>query len=292
MIFYNPKDWFSFIFRFHKAETFRKLWPLMLAIALYSGLVAYLELEYLQLTKESQVGQLTLLHSMLAFVISLLLVFRTNTAYDRWWEGRKQWGFLTNNSRNIALKLSSMLADQEDRQFFRQVIPAYAHTLAAHLKESKTSMMLFEGISIDLNEGRHQPNQVAGAIFRRTERIYADGKIDGFQYKSIQPELQSLTDICGACERIKNTPIPFSYSAFIKKFIFVYIMTLPMGFVLELRYIVVPVVVFVFYVLASLELIAEEIEDPFGGDQNDVPIERIAANIDTHIGEIFESQTV
>lgn len=292
MIFYNPKDWFSFIFRFHKAETFRKLWPLMVAIALYSGLVAYLELEYLQLTKESQVRQLTLLHSMLAFVISLLLVFRTNTAYDRWWEGRKQWGALTNNSRNLALKLSSLLLDQEDRQFFRQVIPAYAYTLAAHLKESKTSLMLFDGIPIDLNESRHQPNQVAGAIFRRIERIYAEGKIDGFQYKRIQPELQSLTDICGACERIKNTPIPFSYSAFIKKFIFVYIMTLPMGFVLELRYIVVPVVVFVFYVLASLELIAEEIEDPFGGDQNDVPIERIAENIDTHVGEIFQSHTL
>ena len=100
-------------------------------------------------------------------------------------------------------------------------------------------------------------------------------------------ELQSFTDICGACERIKNTPIPFSYSVFIKEFIFFYIMTLPFGYVFQLGFYVVPVVAFVFYVLASLELIAEEIEDPFGGDQNDVPTELLAANIHRHIAEII-----
>jgi len=97
----------------------------------------------------------------------------------------------------------------------------------------------------------------------------------------------SFTDICGACERIKNTPIPFSYSVFIKKFIFFYIMTLPFGYVFSLGYLVIPVVVFVFYVLASLELIAEEIEDPFGGDANDVPTEKLAQNIQRNINELL-----
>jgi putative membrane protein len=92
-------------------------------------------------------------------------------------------------------------------------------------------------------------------------------------------ELQSFTAICGGCERIKNTPIPYSYSVFLKKFIFIYIMTLPFGFVFSLGYIVIPVVRFIFYVLANLELIAEEIEDPFGGDQNDVPTDKLAKNI-------------
>jgi len=103
----------------------------------------------------------------------------------------------------------------------------------------------------------------------------------------INPELQLFTDIWGACERIKNTPIPFSYSVFIKKFIFFYTITLPFGDVFSLGYYVIPVVAFVFYVLASLELIAEEIEDPFGGDENDIPTEKIAHNIHTHVWEIL-----
>jgi putative membrane protein len=99
--------------------------------------------------------------------------------------------------------------------------------------------------------------------------------------------MQSFTDICGACERIKNTPIPYSYSAFIKKFIFVYVLTLPFGYVFQLGYYVIPVVLFVFYALASLEIIAEEIEDPFGTDPNDLPTDKIAQNIKKNVEELM-----
>ncbi|HVK46984.1 MAG TPA: bestrophin family ion channel, partial [Pseudobacter sp.] len=102
-------------------------------------------------------------------------------------------------------------------------------------------------------------------------------------------ELQAFTDVCGACERIKNTPIPFSYSVFLKKFIFFYVMTLPVSFVFSLGYIAIPVTAFIFYVLASLEMIAEEIEDPFGSDENDLPTQKIADNIKKHVSEIFSS---
>ena len=96
-----------------------------------------------------------------------------------------------------------------------------------------------------------------------------------------------MTDVCGACERIKNTPIPYSYSAFLKKFIFFYVITLPLGYVFNLSYWVIPVVVFVFYVLASLEIIAEEIEDPFGKDTNDLPMQRMTDNIRKNVAEIL-----
>jgi len=124
-------------------------------------------------------------------------------------------------------------------------------------------------------------------MFQHIQQLYKEGKIDGNQLIVLNAELQSFTDICGACERIKNTPIPFSYSVFIKKFIFIYIMTLPFGYVFNLGYYVIPVVAFIFYVLASLELIAEEIEDPFGNDDNDVPTAKIAHNIHNHIAELI-----
>jgi putative membrane protein len=103
----------------------------------------------------------------------------------------------------------------------------------------------------------------------------------------LNAEFSSFTDITGGCERIKNTPIPYSYSMFLKKFIFIYVITMPFGFVTDFRYWTVPVVIFVFYVLASLELIAEEIEDPFGKDANDLPTDDIAGRIKNNLHEIF-----
>lgn len=288
MIAYNPKDWFFFIFRFHKADTFRTLLPLMAAIAGYSWFIAYLELEYWQLSSNNALKNLPVMHTMLSFVISMLLVFRTNTAYDRWWEGRKQWGSLVNSSRNFALKLGAMLSEEQDRQYFRRLIPAYASILSKHLRDEETGKTLFDEFDLRIEEHhKHAPNQVARMMYQKVQDLYAAGKISGEQLIVLNTQLESFTDICGACERIKNTPIPFSYSTFIKKFIFFYIMSLPFGYVFSLGYYVIPVVVFIFYVLASLELIAEEIEDPFGNDDNDLPTEKIAANIKIHVSEIL-----
>lgn len=292
MITYNPKDWFTFIFRFHKADTLRKLGPLIIAIAVFTWFIAYLELEYFKLSDNSYVKNITIMHTLLSFVISMLLVFRTNTAYDRWWEGRKLWGSLVNNSRNLALKLQSMLDTEEEAQrvFFRKHIPMYAAVLSHHLRTESTRLALDEHEHPELKHldgSKHVPNQVAALMMQRVNSLYAEGKIKGDQLIILNSEMQSFTEICGACERIKNTPIPYSYSAFLKKFIFFYVMTLPLSFVISLGYIAIPVVAFVFYVLASLELVAEEIEDPFGDDANDLPTDRIAQNIKKHVEEIL-----
>src|SRR5687768_17377618 len=103
MIKYNTKEWFALIFKFHRSDTFRILFKSMILIAIYSGIIAYVELNILNFhAKET-----TVLHTLLGFVLSLLLVFRTNTAYERWWEGRKAWGELINNSRNFSLKIKA-----------------------------------------------------------------------------------------------------------------------------------------------------------------------------------------
>lgn len=292
MISYQPKDWFTFIFRVHKADTVRILFPMIIAMCLYSGLIAYLELEVWKLSKENYVKNLTLLHNLLGFVLSLLLVFRTNSAYDRWWEGRKLWGALVNNSRSFAMKLNAYLSvdDTTTREQAARLLTAYAHTLKKHLRGEQVRLELDSEEHSELqyiNNQHHIPNQVAALLVKKINRLYKEGKITGEQLLAMNPELMSFADICGACERIKNTPIPYSYSAFVKKFIFFYVMTLPFGFVFSLGYYVIPVVAFVFYVLASLELIAEEIEDPFDGDENDVPTEKIAEGISRHVKEIL-----
>lgn len=292
MIAYNPKDWFTFIFRFHKADTFRKLLPLIIGICLYSLLIAFLEMEFFKLAETSHVKNIPIMHGMLGFVISLLLVFRTNTAYDRWWEGRKLWGALVNNSRNLAIKLAAILpdSDKEHRTFFRNAIPAYAFALQKHLRSELPNHETEDGLNSifqHISKDKHVPNQIAALMTKRVHDLVSQGKITKEEWIILNNELISFTDICGACERIKNTPIPFSYSIFLKKFIFFYVMTLPFGYVFSLGYYVIPVVAFIFYVLASLELVAEEIEEPFGGDENDLPTEQISQNIQKHVGQLL-----
>lgn len=287
MTSYNPKDWFSFIFHLSKADTFRKLIPVMFFIGIYCSGIAYLEIEYWALPEDSHVKNISIMHGMLGFVISLLLAYRTNTAYDRWWEGRRMWGNLVNSSRNLAIKLSAVLTDEKDRTFFRKIIPGYASILNKHLKDEETGKQLFDDVDLEIDHHKHRPNQIAKIMYQKIQDLYSAKKISGDQLIILNNELTSFTDICGACERIKNTPIPYSYSAFIKKFIFIYVLTLPFAYVFTLGYYVIPVVVFIFYVLASLELIAEEIEEPFGNDENDLPTQRMAENIKKNIEELL-----
>jgi ion channel-forming bestrophin family protein len=285
MINYNPKDWFIFIFRFSKADTFRQLMPLMFAVAVYAGLVAYLELNYLNLAESQYIRNVGLMHGVLGFVISLLLVFRTNTAYDRWWEGRKIWGALTNSSRNLAIKLQAIATDEDDRRFFRLMIPNYAFALKSLLRENEDFTELDP--VLDLKKERHLPNQVAAGMYSRLNAMHNQGKLGTAQMLVLNEDIKALTDHCGACERIKNTPIPYTYSVFIKKFVFFYVMTLPFGWVFSMGYFIIPVVVLILYALASLELIAEEIENPFGTDPNDLPIDQICHNIRKHVSELL-----
>ena len=287
MISYNPKIWFTYIIRFQKSDTIRELLPALFLIAIYSGIVTYLEINYLKLTETSQIRNLSVIHTTLGFVISLLLAYRINSAYDRWWEGRKLWGSLVNNSRNLAIKLSVILEEEKDLAYFRKLIPSYASMLNKHLKDEETSMQLFEHVDLEIDHHKHRPNQIAKMLFQKINDLYVSKKITGDQLIVLNNELQSFTDICGACERIKNTPIPYSYSTFIKKFILVFIITLPFPYAFTLGYYVIPVVTFIFFVLASIELISEEIEEPFGYDDNDLPTTKIAENIKRHVEELI-----
>ena len=190
------------------------------------------------------------------------------------------------------VKQNSRLPNDDDRNrsFFKKIIPLFAGELRAHLQNEKTRLALDSSPHPEIagfDTSKHLPNQVVMIMMNKINLLHRDKQINDFQLLFLNNELQSFLEICGACERIKNTPIPYSYSAFIKKFIFIYVITLPLGFALSLGYITIPVVVFIFYVLASLELIAEEIEDPFGKDDNDLPMQRITENISKNVHDIL-----
>jgi putative membrane protein len=301
MIEYNNKVWFRHILNFHKTDTFRILLWEMVFVALYTALVAAIEIYLLRElrmsgsgdTMERALKDTTIMHSILGFVLSLLVVFRTNTAYDRWWEGRKLWGALVNNTRNLSVKLNAFLPQScgAERQFFKTMIGEFPTALKEHLRAgiNLDEMQDVEGLKERFAGRAHIPNLLIQEMYRKTKTLHAAGHLNGDELIVVDKELKSFFDIMGACERIKNTPIPFSYSIFLKKFIFFYIVTLPIGFVAYFEYWAIPISVFVFYVLVSLEIIAEEIEMPFGHDPNDLPTQKLSDMIRGNVHEIFEA---
>jgi putative membrane protein len=287
MIKYNPKNWFSLIFEFHKSDTLRKLIYILLIYGLYVALIVFLELKYTKFKSTIEI------HSLLGFVLGLLLVFRTNTAYDRWWEARKLLGALVNTSRNLALKINTFLpkSETEKRNSFSNQISNYCYSLKNHLRDKKNISEL--ELSGDLTEKElqpinHIPNYIAQKIFTLTKNIYDNNYITDNIYLTIDDQLKQFTDIIGGCERIKKTPIPYSYNIFLKKFIFIYTMTLPLGLATRFEYWSIPISAFVLYILCSLEILAAEIEDPFGEDTNDLPVDEICLTIKKNIKDILD----
>lgn len=291
MIQYNPKSWFALIFHSYSRFVMKTLLPALLFMVIYTTAVCYIVLEVIQPEKD-EFTSTTALHSLLGIVLGLFLVFRINSAYDRWWEGRKLWGGMVNSTRNFALKLNAYLAkdDTENRTWFSQMIPNFVFASKEHLRKGTQLSELDlpdDNFVPFLKEKKHKPNAISGLLYRRVSELFEQKKLAGEQFFLLDKELKDFIDIIGACERIKSTPIPYSYSMYIKKFVFIYIITLPFGFVTTFGYITILTVLLISFVLLSVELISEEIEDPFGRDVNDLPTDDLAEKIRLNVREIL-----
>jgi putative membrane protein len=139
----------------------------------------------------------------------------------------------------------------------------------------------------EIENDAHIPNLISSSIFNKTHELYRNKIITGYQLITIDTQIKSFIDVIGGCERIKNTPIPYSYNIFLKKFIFIYGISLPFGLVSDLGYWAIPISTFILYVLCSLELLAEEIEDPFGIDANDLPLDALCNGIKKNVSSIL-----
>jgi putative membrane protein len=291
MVKYNPKTWFSLIFHAYSRQVMKTLTPTLLFMVAFSTACCYIMLDVFEL-HESDFQPTIAMHSLLGIVLGLFLVFRTNTAYDRWWEGRKLWGALVNSTRNMALKLDAYIArdDHETRDWFAKMIANFIYATKESLRNGVQFNELesvSENFQEDLKKYKHKPNRISALLYRRVNELYMEKKFTGDQLINLDKELKDLIDFMGACERIRNTPIPYSYMMYVKKFIFIYIVTLPFGFVTTSGYLTIVIVVLITFVLMSVELIAEEIEDPFGRDLNDLPTDELADKIKQNVKEIL-----
>lgn len=268
------------IFHLTKSDTLQILWKELLLIFVFTLAVAFINVHFFP--NVSVLEKLFSVYQLLGFVISLLLVFRTNTAYDRWWEGRRKWGELVNDSRNLAVKIAGLELEEEANVFFARMIGNFALTAKEHLREGTR----FELLNLTTQERLflekldHIPSGIVELMYQKMNQLKKTGNLSEEDILRLDKNLNGFLDSIGGCERIKNTPIPYSYSMFFKKFIFVYVITLPLAFVTNFGYFSALIATFIFYVLVSLEVLAEEIEDPFGTDENDLPTDEMATRIE------------
>jgi putative membrane protein len=228
----------------------------------WGGLVTWLELDVIRVAVP--LGPSIL--SILGIILGLLLVFRTNTAYDRWWEGRRLWGQLVNVTRALAHQLDAQLpAGAPQRGRYAALLGEFPTALAAHLRRPRGE------------PGPHRPNRVVRDLSRLVHGDVAAGTLPREAAIALTPLLVAFDDVTGGCERIRNTPIPVSYSAYTKQFVLLYGLVLPFGLVREFRYGTIAASMLVFFATMGLELLAEEIEEPFGTDRNDLPLDEISA---------------
>ena len=219
--------------------------------------------------------------------LGFLIGFRNSHAYERWWEARKLWGQLINENRNLCLKVRSLIAvDVADRDAVGRLLIAFAEALKDHLRRQDGSDEATAQMETEANWD-HRPSQLAGALFDTVIRWQREGRIDGWGMLWLDGQIKCLMDICGACERIRNTPLSSSYRALLRHGIAIYLVIAPFYLIEDTGLYGLPMFVMAAYFLLGIELVAEEIEEPFGAGGDNLPLERYCATIATSVHEIL-----
>lgn len=221
-----------------------------------------------------------LAHTILGVVLGLLIVFRTNSSYDRFWEGRKLWGAIVNTSRNLARAAAVFAGPADD---FARLVAAYVITVKRTLRADNDLSELEPYAPADViaraQEAGNPPSILAYQLTDWIRRQRDDGKLDSIMAAQFEERVGFLVDFQGGCERILKTPIPFVYAVHIKHLLFVYLLTLPFVLVPMIGWFAPLAVGIIAFGLLGIEDAGVEIEDPFGDDPNDLPLDDICGVI-------------
>ncbi|MEB3182013.1 MAG: bestrophin family ion channel [Nostocaceae cyanobacterium] len=231
-----------------------------------------------------------------SIVLGLLLVFRTNTAYDRFWEGRKCWGNIVNTSRNLARQIWVSIVennpeDKEKKINALRLIVAFAVATKLHLRGEPVNSELQELLPpskyFTLKSMNNPPLEVAFWLGDYLQAQYNQRCLDSQQLTAIQKLLNILVDQLGACERILRTPIPLAYAIHLKQLLLLYCMLLPFELVESLGWWTGTITAIVSFTLFGVEAIGLEIENPFGYDNNDLPLDTICQTMKRNIEDLI-----
>jgi putative membrane protein len=288
MIVYKGGDWWQALRHFHTSAIIRQLLVRVGLVGVYNTFIAVWGLEFhhhlLNISREY--------FSFLGILLSLLLVFRTNTAYDRYYEGRRVWGELVSHCRGIAMEFNAVLPRDalSSRRYFAALISNFPFALKGSLR----GQIKFEQMETtpDIIERLRTAENVAATILavlqESIEQLRQVEIIRDTHLLTFKPHLLAMMSVSGTCERIKATPIPFSYTFFIKAYILTFIAVMPFVLLASSGYFMIPITMFGAYALLGLEMIGEEIENPFGLDSNDLPITQLSNKIRVSVHDLLQ----
>ena len=275
------ETWTSRIMEFHRSRVFKKTLASCCVLVLYVSLGHLLQRYlHMQFSIPSREG------AAFGAALSILMVLRTNSAYDRWWEGRKHWGSLVNTCRNLALKVQMFShAEEEKKALAGDYIVLFPYALRDHLRAGITDQTLArcphpvpEGVT-------HVPAYIAGRLFQVVKGWRDQEQLHRLDHHLIDQHISALMDICGACERIRNTPLPLAHRALIPQLLALYLILVPIGMEFNLANMIFTFVMS--YFLIGLELVSEDIEEPFGTDDDDLPLDRLSETIERSVRQII-----
>ena len=219
-------------------------------------------------------------HTVLGTALSLLIVFRTNTAYARFWEARTLWGGIINASRNL-LRLGSAHAPPADD--LARLVSAFAVILKQSLRGSRdftaVRSLLPASLFEQLGTAPNSPNVVTSAMSGWVREQIVVEKLEPIMAAQIERAIAAIVDCQGGCERIRNTPVPFTYAALIKISLLLYLMTLPFVLVAKMGFAAPLVVAGVSLAMLGIEEAGVEIESPFGQEPNNLPLDMFCDTI-------------
>lgn len=233
-------------------------------------------------------------------VIALLLGFRTNSAYDRWWEARIIWGAIVNDSRSWVRQLLTFVDFKDNssiefkyikRMAFRHI--AWNYTLTGHLRKqdttSKYGTMLDSTELKNIKTKANVPNALLYYQGQDLKKLRENQLIDQFQFVSLDNTVTKFTDSMGRCERIKNTVFPTSYSMLVDVLIYMWIFILPFGLIDNIGLILIPTTVSLAFSFLAIDRIAYYMQDPFDNLPSDTAMlalsRAIEINIKQELGE-------
>jgi putative membrane protein len=257
-----------FLFLWPPLPIWRRLDAAVIAATVYTALVVLVVSETgVKLPDWS--GASTILNGL---VLGLLLGFRTQVAYDRWWEGRKLWGQLINESRSFCAKIVAISSfSTESRSECGRLLSAFALALKFRLR-GKFELQRISGFETATENPPHVPIFLFARLMKLLREERVAGRITEMDLLLLDPHVRGLMNVCGSCERIKNTPISLSYRSLLRHGLVLYLFTTPWLIADHLLWWTIPLMAFFGYFLLGVEFTAEDVEEPFGRDADDLEL--------------------
>jgi putative membrane protein len=229
-------------------------------------------------------------------VLGLLLVFRTNSAYDRFWEGRKAWGTITTSIRSLGHFIWVAIAesepqDREDKVSTLRLLVAFAIATKLKLRQqpvnSELESLITQEQILQLQSIQATSLQLSVWMGNYFQKQYDRKLLSVNQLTAMNGLVNDMLGGFTTCERILSTPIPLAYAIYLKRLLLIYCISLPFQVVNTLHWWTSPIVIILSFVLLGVEEIGTEIENPFGEDANDLPLEEICTNISQDIEDLI-----